>query len=203
MLEGITSGTNVSVTSFALEALALDKSPAADAARRKALAWTLGCQAVSYDGGFPFTPEAKSESNKAETDDDRDNRPRPYGSTTCDGLRSLIDAGAKPDDEHVQAAAQWLARHDQFDKVPGFEDLDERVGWQKGLRLYYYFSLAKCLPHLPEDAAAARRRGICEQLFADQQSDGRWQNESARMREDDPLIATALIVAALGATLAQ
>jgi hypothetical protein len=36
-----------------------------------------------------------------------------------------------------------------------------------------------------------------------QEADGRWQNESARMREDDPLIATALVAAALGELLRE
>jgi squalene-hopene/tetraprenyl-beta-curcumene cyclase len=200
-LEGITSGTNVSVGVFALEALALDDSPEAQAARTKALRWTAGCQAVSYDGGFPFTPEAGSDSNKAKTDKDRDERPRPYGTTTCDGLRCLIYAGVKADDKRVTAAAEWLARHDKLETVPGFEDLDESVGWQKGLKLYYYFSLAKCLPYLPEETATARRSALLGHVLSLQETDGRWQNESARMREDDPLIATALIAAALGELL--
>jgi hypothetical protein len=203
LLEGITSGTNISVGVFVLEALALDDSAASKAAREKALRWTAGCQAVSYGGGFAFTPVATSDSNKAETDDDHDKRPRPYGTTTCDGLRSLMYAGAKPDDERVQAAVAWLVKHDKLEQVPGFEDLDERVGWQKGLKLYYYFSLAKCLPHLPAETAQARREALLSHLLMLQEADGRWQNESARMREDDPLIATALVAAALGELLRE
>ncbi|MEQ8790575.1 MAG: hypothetical protein RIC55_30035 [Pirellulaceae bacterium] len=200
MLEGVTSGTNVSVSSFALEALTLDDSPAVLEARKKALRWAARCQDVSYDGGFPFTPDANSESNKAETDDDRD-KPRPYGTTTCDGLRCLLHAGASAEDKRVKAAVAWLVEHDDLEQAPGFEDVDERVGWQKGLRLYYYMTLAKCLKHLPADAARARREALLKHLVSLAESDGRWQNDSARMREDDPLIATALIVVALGELL--
>jgi hypothetical protein len=34
-------------------------------------------------------------------------------------------------------------------------------------------------------------------LLKDQQADGRWQNESDRMRENDPLIATAFALSTL------
>ena len=38
---------------------------------------------------------------------------------------------------------------------------------------------------------------MVKQLIKLQQKDGRWQNDSAKMREDDPLIATCLAVVGL------
>jgi hypothetical protein len=114
----------------------------------------------------------------------------------------LLLAGAKPDDERVQAAVAWLAERDKLDEVPGFEDLKQDTGWQKGLLYYYYARLSSVLPLLPEETGAKRRGGILAQLIERQGKDGSWQNESARMREDDPLIATSLAVVALSQALA-
>ena len=199
-LRGATSGTNVSITSIALESLALEDSAAAQAARSAARSWTLGCQQVSGGDGFPFTPDPTSANNKAETDEDS-KRPRAYGTATCDGLRCLIYSGVPQDDKRLQAAIEWIEAHENVDEVPGFADVDESVGWQEGLRYYYYMTLAKSLRYLPRKTFKSRRTALLAKLVSLQADDGRWQNDSARMREDDPLIATALAVTALSALL--
>jgi hypothetical protein len=45
--------------------------------------------------------------------------------------------------------------------------------------------------------ATEQRAALVKQLAKLQHKDGRWQNDSARMREDDPLIATCLAIVCL------
>jgi len=50
---------------------------------------------------------------------------------------------------------------------------------------------------LDKKEAAKRRAEIVTILSQAQKKDGSWRSESARMREDDPLIATGFAVIAL------
>ncbi|WP_425613450.1 prenyltransferase/squalene oxidase repeat-containing protein [Anatilimnocola sp. NA78] len=193
--EGITTGTNVSVVAHALEALQFDESLAADKARTAARGWLLRTQQT--DGGFCFTPEPMSLNNKAEWTDEGRTKPRSYGTATCDGIRGLLATGLKPEDEPVKRAVGWLAKRPSLEVVPGFEDLPAETDWRRGLRYYYYHSLARALPLLPPTERLSRSKEIQRILLAEQKSDGRWQNDSDRMRENDPLIATSLAIGTL------
>ena len=99
------------------------------------------------------------------------------------------------------AAVGWLERHDAVDAVPGFEDAPPSQGWKEGLRFYYFQALSRCLPLLSETVARERRERLLTTLVRGQRDDGCWQNDSTRMREDDPLIATSFAVVALGQLL--
>lgn len=201
---GVTTGTNVSVTCLVLEALAeeLRLDPKGKQAREmeasvsRAATWTGRCQ--QKDGGFCFTPEPMSLNNKAEFKDDARREPRSYGTATCDGLRALLACGIKADDKRITKAAAWLAERTSLELVPGFEGLPPELGWQRGLRFYYYASLAKVLPQLPVSDIPSRRQALLEMLLKLQREGGSFLNESDRMRENDPLIATGLGVVALG-----
>ena len=59
-------------------------------------------------------------------------------------------------------------------------------------------SLASALPQLSEEAAQAKRTAILATLLSGQSDEGGWANASARMREDDPIIATSFALIALG-----
>ncbi|MGI8979130.1 MAG: prenyltransferase/squalene oxidase repeat-containing protein [Pirellulaceae bacterium] len=206
---GVTTGTNVSVTCLVLEALAEEfrREPGGkqigeiQAALSRGLAWTNLCQ--QKDGGYCFTPEPMSLNNKADFRDDARHVPRAYGTATCDGIRALLAAGMKADDKRVVKAAAWLAARLSLELVPGFEGLPPELGWQRGLRFYYYASLAKVLPTLPTADVASRRKGLLEMLLKLQRTDGSFLNESDRMRENDPLIATGLGGTALAELLDQ
>ncbi len=192
--EAVTTGTNVSIVAHALEALVSDKSAAANQARAAARGWLLRCQ--QPDGGFCFTPEPMSLNNKAEFSDEARQKPRAYGTATCDGIRGLLATGLAADDA-VKRAIMWLNKRPALEVVPGFEDLAAETEWRRGLRFYYYYSLARILPLLPAAERLSRSRDIERILLKDQQADGRWQNESDRMRENDPLIATSLAISTL------
>lgn len=193
-LAGVTSGTNTSLAAFALEGLRECESPAADAARAKAIGWLQRVQNLPGDGGFFFTPERPSESNKAQWTGVDMGFPRSYGSATADGLRCLLYTGVAADDKRVKAAAGWLEANEPIDKTPGFEAIPYETGWAEGLRYYYYFSLAKALRMT--NAPVERRERLRTHILSLQLPGGAFRNESARMREDDPLIATSLAIVA-------
>ena len=196
----ITTGTNMSITCYVVEALAGVRSQesgvrsqAIDLAMGLAKAYVLRCQQA--DGGFAFTCEPASLNNKAAYRDEKLKQPRPYGTATCDGVRALVACGLKPTDEPVAKGLTWLANRPGLEIVPGFEGLAAEFGWQRGLRYYYYASLSKVLPHLPD--RGVRTAALHEQLLSQQKPDGSWTNESDRMRENDPLVATPLALEAL------
>jgi hypothetical protein len=101
------------------------------------------------------------------------------------------------ENEPVAAAVKWLVDHAAVEIVPGFEDLPAELGWRDGLRFYYAQSLARVLHLLPEGVAQDRAERLAKWLIKEQSGAGSWKNESARMREDDPLIATPLVLTAL------
>jgi hypothetical protein len=205
---GVTTGTNVSVTCLVLEALAQEHEHEPDVKRAREIqraigygdSWTNRCQ--ENDGGFCFTPEPMSLNNKADFKDEARHEPRTYGTATCDGIRALRAYGLK-DDKRITKGVTWLAERPSLELVPGFEGLPPELGWQRGLRFYYYASLAKVLPLFPAADVAARRKALLEVILKLQREDGSFLNESDRMRENDPLIATGLGVGALGEILGQ
>jgi len=192
---GITTGTNVSVTAFAVEALSAHREnrDQIKAALERAKAYVLGCQQA--DGGIAFTCEPASLNNKAAYLDEKLTQPRSYGTATCDGLRALLACGLAVTDQQVASGIAWLAKRAGLEIVPGFEELPLEAGWQRGLRFYYYSRLAKLLKRLPD--GEERRTALTKQLLGAQKADGSWLNESDRMRENDPLLATSLAIVAL------
>lgn len=195
---GISTGANVSVTNYAVEALAEEQAERVQSARDLAKAWLLRNQKATGDGGFAFTADAPNNNNKAQWKDEERQRPRSYGSPTADGVQSLLHCGLKTNDEPVAAAVKWLVDHPEIEIVPGFEDLPPELGWRDGLKFYFAQSLARVLRHLPVAVAEDRADKLAKWLVKEQAA-GAWQNASARMREDDPLIATSLALTALGA----
>ncbi len=134
---------------FVLEALQPVEQPAADQARKLALAWLDRAQDATGDGGFPFTAIADSLNNKAQWRDEQHQQPRAYGSATCDGLRCLLACGQTANDKPVKRALQWITEKKPVEYVPGFEHITEVNSWSQGLRFYYAQSLAKVLQLLP------------------------------------------------------
>ena len=205
--QGITTGTNISVTRYVLEALGQvrgGQEPAVagrDEGIGRAMglgkAYVLRCQ--QPDGGFTFTCERASLNNKAAYSDEELTKPRPYATATCDGVLALIACGAAADDQRVAKAIDWLVKRPSLEIVPGFEGLPPEAGWQRGLRYYYYAGLASVLAYFPAAEGEVRRAALARHVIGLQTKDGSWINESDRMRENDPLIATALALTALSA----
>jgi hypothetical protein len=202
LVKKLTTETNVSLGLFALEAIAELKTPEAAECRKRALGWTLRAQNLPGDGGFAFSGNKDSLANKAAWLDKEHTKPRSYGSATCDGLRCLLFAGEKSASASVKAAIGWLENHPAAKLVTGFEELKDDSGWAEGLRFYYYAGVADCLRYCGDRFVNAVREDLLYSLSKQQLEKGYWQNESARMREDDPLIATSLALLCLSRILA-
>ena len=137
---------------------------------------------------------------------------RGYGSMTYALLKCYLLAGVKGDDPRVKAALDWLGKHYQWEKNPGFEDLAKEDPKRKdapyfGL-YYYYMTAAKALalagvdkletPDGPRDW----RADLGKTIAALQREDGSWVNgKSPRWEEDDPVLVTAYATHALQAIL--
>jgi hypothetical protein len=209
--KGITSGTNVSASRFVLQALALSKTPIDEEVRSRASDWLARCFAPTPDaadgqkrpGGFVFSPEPSHLGNKAEWFDEERTKPRPYGSATCDGLLALValhGTGRLDNVWHKRRldAILWLAVHDSVGVDPGFEDSPPEAKWAESLRFYFFAALGEVLMLLGRYAPTDHVTRFAKSILLLQKEDGSWQSEAARMREDDPLIATAFSLVAMG-----
>lgn len=150
-------------------------------------------------GGFFFTTAYNDSRNKAGllACANGSTIPRAYGTSTVDGILGLLACGAKVEDEEIRDSLHWLANHPAVETVPGFVDEKAQRTWGVGLRFYYWAGLSQVLNISPPKDQQLFRTTLLKQLLLSQKPDGSWQNESHAMREDDPLIATALAVVAI------
>ena len=202
--QAITTGTNISVTRHVLEALGQEPGIAGQdnglaQAMERGQAYVLRCQRP--DGGFVFTCEPASLNNKAAYADEDLKEPRSYATATCDGILALLACGVAADDERIVKAVSWLVKRPPLELVPGFEGLPREAGWDRGLRYYYYAGLARVLSHFPASEIGPRRDALVKYVMGLQTKEGSWQNESDRMRENDPLIVTPLAIIALASAM--
>ncbi len=138
------------------------------------------------DGGFYYTPAAGGDSKAGIAEN---GGLRSYGSMTYAGLKSLIYAGLKKDDERVQAAIEWIRKNYTLSENPG-------MGKQG---LYYYFhTFGKTMDVIGEDefvdAAGNKhnwRAELIERLAGLQLPNGSWLNPADRWYEGDPNLVTA------------
>ncbi|MBI1789709.1 MAG: terpene cyclase/mutase family protein [Acidobacteria bacterium] len=174
---------DLSMNRYVLQALAGAGIPAADPVFARARVFIERCQ--NPDGGFVFSTIVLG-ANKAGKDG---GHYRSYGTTTADGLLSLLALGYAPRHERVQAALGWLRKHHRPDGASGFTG-EPYQRWTQALRFYYAAACAEVcrrlgLDPLPHDLERAQR------------ADGSWANPDDLVKEDDPLIATAFAVRAL------
>lgn len=198
---------DLSMTRRALQALAPRVRPD-DPALAAGLAFTRACRAAPAPGGgrgFVYSPDELA-LNKAGLAEGVDQARSPadqkgYGSATADGLLALRACGRPAADPDVQAAAAWLAAHHRPDLNPGLEDAPI-AAYGPAMRFYYRAAVAEARAHQPGLLAADARAALVAAILAAQQADGHWQGELALQKEDDPVIATALSLQALGHLLA-
>lgn len=145
----------------------------------------------AYDGGFYFSPVVLDQ-NKAGKEKDSF---RSYATATCGGLLALLASGHSRNDEPVQVAMKWLESNPALDYPPGIPANDPDQ-WRKVLFFY----------HLSVRAEAYRAMGyggtwkeeIVRLLSQRQAADGSFSNPyGSPNKEDDPLLATALAIAAI------
>jgi hypothetical protein len=179
---------DLSMTRHVLEALGAS-------VRDDALAFLERCQ--NPDGGFVFSPPFESANKAGRTDDGW----RSYGTTTADGILALMAVGIGRDDACVRRAADWLVGRHGIERVPGFPP-ELHSTWASGLRFYYLAASSRALAGLGVGEAPPGRdwrQDLQRALREIQGPDGSWRNPNGIVKEDDPLIATALAVVALTA----
>jgi hypothetical protein len=150
-----------------------------------------------YDGGFYSSPVIHG-TNKAgsRTNADGSQYFVSYATTTCDGLIALLGSGVGQDDERVQAAGAWLAAHPALDRPEGIPP-GQPGDWERVMFFYHLASRARIYDTLEWEGEW--RKAIAELLVAHMQPDGSYSNPDGGLnKEDDPILATALAVEALG-----
>ncbi len=213
--------SNLSATAFALSGLRAGGVDAKDPAIQKAVRFVERCQNFREpaardpkldDGGFFFIledfgrnkagPALPPVKNASDPSAQPPQRFRSYGSTTADGLRCLMAGGLPDDHPRVAAARDWLRVQFSAEQSPGaFDESQEHL--RKALYFYYCNSAARALTacHVrevgPESGRVRWAVALAEQLLKLQQPDGSWESDSADMKENDPLIATAMAIGAL------
>ncbi len=195
---------DLSNTQFLLEALKAAGVKPDDPAMQNALKFVSRCQnletennttpfaAKVNDGGFYYTPAAGGTSQAGLTPN---GGLRSYGSMTYAGLKSMIYAGLKKDDQRVKAAVDWIQK---------FYTVEENPGLGKQGLYYYYHTFAKALSVLEldliEDSKGDKhdwRKELGANLAKLQKENGSWVNTAGRWFEGDPNMATAYALLAL------
>ncbi len=184
---------NLSNTMFALEALRAGGLQPGDGPLVAGLKFVERCQnfGEDKDGGFFFSPTHEKQ-NKAGAF-------HSYGSTTADGIRALLAAGARPDSARVKAARKWLLTNFNAEKNPGDFPKGRRP-WSDGLLYYWGWSASlalqkSALPGEPRNPLWATE--LADSVLRRQKPDGTWSNSEALLLEDDPLVATFMATGTL------
>lgn len=195
---------DLSNTQFFIEALRESGIKEDDPAMQKALVFVSRTQnresefnttpyaKMVNDGGFYYTPAAGGTSQAGLTPE---GGLRSYGSMTYAGLKSMIYAGVKGDDQRVKAATDWIRKFYTVKENPGLG--------QQGM-YYYYHTFAKALDSMGQDLFEAAdgvkhdwRKELTEHLASQQQPNGSWVNDADRWYEGDPSLVTAYALLAL------
>jgi squalene-hopene/tetraprenyl-beta-curcumene cyclase len=197
---------DLSNTSFLVDALKAAGHGSDSEAMQRVLIFVSRCQnlesphnttpfaAKVNDGGFYYTPAAGGSSQAG---GDPSEGLRSYGSMTYAGLKSMIYAGVKADDDRVKAAVAWLKKHYSVEVNPGMPQGNQGL-------YYYYQTFAKALAALGQDTfvddkgvAHDWRKDLIDALASRQKADGSWINENQRWLEGDTSLATGYALLAL------
>ena len=148
-------------------------------------------------GGFAYKPDSSMAG--AVTNADGRIRLRSYGSMTYAGLLSFMYAKVDKQDERVQSAFDWSAKHFSLEENPGMG--------QQGL-YYFYHVLAKALAAYGDEVLVkadgtrvAWREELIKKLISLQKVEadgtGYWVNSEGRWWEADPVLVTSYSLLAL------
>jgi hypothetical protein len=150
---------------------------------------------VRFDGGFFFSPIVLDANKGAVLVDERGVFHGSYATPTCDGVLALLAAGVPIDDERVRAARDWLVAHETLDRPDGIPAGNPQ-SWDEAVDFYHLAVRAEAYKALGLSPRLALRMPVL--LLTRQRRDGSFVNERNHlMKEDDPLLATALAVVAL------
>lgn len=192
---GAAGHTDLAHTRWALSALA--EADALDAATRiRAGRFLARCQrrdrtglpaeALAFDGGFYLSPVVWP-ANKGGPG----HWSTSYASTTADGAIALQLCGEAT---HAAAALAWLDAHDDW-RFPAGIPTDGDAAWHESVRCYHLAARAMAL----RDQGGSWRADLLAALPTPR-ADGLYANPKGfLMKEDDPLVASSLLLHALAA----
>ena len=151
-------------------------------------------QKVKYDGGF-YASTVTVSTNKGDITNEENSYYRSYATATADGLLALIATGLSHEDQQVQDAFQWLLKHPKLEYPEGIPQ-DDPSQWHR-VMFYYHLSVRAQAYHAMNHTGDWENKMV-NILLEKQNKDGSFSNPmGAPNKEDDPLIATALVVAGL------
>jgi len=182
----------LSITTAVVEALRAAGVATNDPVLADARSFVERCQRLHEDGGdggFHGCPGGGVLGGKGGVD--ATGRPRSYGPATADGVRALVACGHDAASPRVRAAVAWLDGRAR-DTVPGL--LPE---FEPSLRLYWASALVCTWRTLQRPADGQVGPALRALVAARQRRDGACTGFGASMKEDDPVVATALALPVL------
>lgn len=198
---------NISVTMHVLDALQAAKA-LTPIIRRDALIFLSRCQNLGTEGrdegGFFFTPRWDDPLNKAGSFQTNRGayRVHSYCTATCDGLVALLACEIPKTDTRWRAATEWLSSSAPS-AVSSIEDVTSQHSILRGgLDFYEAAAIARIANEFRDARMIDRSSRLIEIVLERQAQNGSWSNLDPRMREDDPMIATAFALNALINSLA-
>lgn len=169
----------------------MQRLPSTAAGPHSAIAGATGL--APPDGGFYFSPVVLA-ANKGQDSHDPSTVSRSYATATCDGALALLAAGCNLDDKRVAAARTWLIEHPRWDSCEGIPI----AGNPWGRAVFFYHLAVRAEASARLNLTGHWRHEAARLLAAEQRPDGGFCNrQSSLMKEDDPLLATALATIAL------
>lgn len=197
------TATHANLSVFASVVDALDRAglPVDHPLRGRALVFLDRCHGSGGGYGFSWHDLASNKAGVAP-----DGRLVDYGSATADGLIALAALRVPPESDTRRTAVERFAARFDVERVWGLSVVtgaDPGVGadarpWATALRLYGLARAAEAFALAPR-GPSDRRAAIADALAREQDAYGRWTGASPLMMEDDPVLATALALRALGA----
>jgi len=144
---------------------------------------------IQYDGGFYFSPVVLPR-NKGGLEDS--GVFRSYATATCDGVLALYFAGIPRNDERVASALNWLSGHPMLEQPEGIPE-DNPEQWQDVM--FFYHLLVRSEVYATFGSEGTWRNAIVARLEKKQRADVIFTNPLGELnKEDDPLLATAMVV---------
>lgn len=196
---GAAGHTDLAHTRWALTALAAAEALDADTVTRATRFLAL-CQrrdrarlpadAPPFDGGFYLSPVVWP-ANKGGPG----HWSTSYASTTADGAIALQLCG---ESTHAAAAHAWLDAHQGW-RYPAGIPVTSDTNWHESVRCYYLAARATAAQHRQDEW-----RSALIAAFPEPRADGLYANPHGfLMKEDDPLVASGLLLHALVAASAS
>lgn len=180
---------DLSMTRRAVEALVDAGVALADPSLVAARAFVERCRAPG--GGFVYTP-VDARLNKAGCAAGPDGPVcAGYGSATTDGVLALRALGVTD----LSAELEWLGPRHRVDVNPGL-DGGPMAPFARAMRGYWRAGAARV--YYEVGGPGEWSESMAAAILQEQRPDGAWANESPLQKEDEPAIATAFALSALG-----